>query len=808
MIDNKFNFQSLASNLLFYFSMKKIYTGIRLLLAFTLFNTFSLTAQNAQVAIGQWREHIPFNKVIGVAEVGSTVFAASKYGLFSYSKNDGEINYYTHLNGLSDYEITSIRSDKTSGILLVAYQSSNIDLIFPDHSIFNLSDIKRKNIIGGKRINNILFIGTDAYLSCEFGIVVIDLSRREISETYYIGQNGQNTNVNGLAFNGTQLLAATDSGMYRANFNDPNIFNYTAWSPETNLAAPTANYTSVTALQGIFYAVKTNSAFSLDSVLVYNGSAWTPFFNDNNEGGIVDSYNDLLIYRNIYKVGAFDAAQNELFKVDNGMYSNANILGGFVDHDGIFWVADNNNGLIRFSASPYDIRMIAPNGPRSSAVWAMDSRGGRTWVASGALRGDAVNWDERNGTYLFSENSWSSFDGSNDNIYNALIASGSPALISVAVDPSDPDHAYFASWGAGVMESRKTGGVAIHNSSNSTLRGISGLGNYIIAGGVTFDQNNNLWVVAGGNTSPISVRRPDGSWQSFVIPNADMARFGLYQIVVDEFEQKWFIAREGASQGQGIGVFNENDPTTNADDQFKRITADIGQGALPDAFVRSLAVDKDGAIWIGTNKGVAVIYNPGNVFSGGSFDAQQIILEQDGNAQYLLETEAVSVITVDGANRKWFGTTAGGVFLMSADGTKQILNFNTTNSALPSNLITSIAIDEKSGEVFFGTDKGIISYRGDATEGEQVCNDYVVFPNPVRHEYSGPIAIKGLVENADVKITDVAGNLVFHTIANGGQAIWNGTNFGGERVQTGVYTVFVSNSDGSETCATKLLFAN
>jgi ligand-binding sensor domain-containing protein len=786
--------------------MKKTSTGIWIVLSFILFNFTSLSAQNPDIAIGQWREHIPFNKVIDVAEVGSTVYAASQYGVFTYSKSDGELNLLTRLSGLSDYEISAIKADKQSGIVIIAYQTSNIDLIYPDLTIVNLSDIKRKNIIGGKKINHILFAEGNAYLSCEFGIVVVDLSRREISDTYYIGQNGQNANVNGLAYNGTHMLAATDSGMYKALFTDPNIFNYTAWSLETNLFEPTANYTSVTALNGKFYSVKTNSAFAKDTVFENNGSTWTPHLNDDYEGGFIDSYSNLLIYRNNYKVAAFNSSSAELYRVDVSMYSNADISKGFVDDAGIFWVADKNNGLIRYSNSPSNLQMISPNGPRSAAVWAMDSRRGNTWVASGSLSGDSPNFSERNGTYLFSDNSWATYDQSNDNIYNTLVSSGSPALVAVAVDPSDPEHAFFACWGVGVMESRKTGGVEIYNTTNSSLKGISGLGTYIITGGLTFDDNNNLWVVAGGNTSPLSVRRSDGTWQSFVIPNADMARFGLYQIIVDDFDQKWFIAREGASQGQGIGVFYEGDPATSSDDQFRRITAGAGSGNLPDVFVRSLAKDKEGAIWIGTNKGVSVIYNPGSVFSG-NFDSQQIIIEQDGNAQYLLETEAVTAITIDGANRKWFGTSAGGVFLMSADGTKQLLNFNIDNSPLPSNAITAIAIDEKSGEVFFGTDKGIVSYRGDATAGGEACNDYLVFPNPVRHDYSGPIAIRGLVENADVKITDLAGNLVFHTIANGGQAIWNGTNFGGERVQTGIYTVFVSSTDGSESCSTKLLFA-
>lgn len=788
--------------------MKKILTGIWLLISLAFINSFSSSAQNPDISIGQWREHIPFNIVIGVAEVGETVYAAGQYGIFTYSKTDGEINLVTRLSGLSDYEISGIRADKNSGIVVVAYITSNVDLILPDKTIINLPDIKRKNIVGGKRINHILFAGGHAYLSCEFGIVVIDLSRREVSDTYYIGQNGQNTNVNALAFNGTQMLAVTDSGMYMANYNDPNIFNYTAWHRETNIVAPNANYTSATSLNGKFYVVKTNPAFSLDSVLEYNSGVWSSYFNDDYEGGRVDSYNNFLLYRNNFKISALDASKNEVYRVDVSMYYNASIMNGFVDNQGVFWVADQNKGLIRVSVSPYSLQEIAPNGPRSAAVWAMDSRHGDIWVASGALKLDEINYSQKNGWYLFSGNQWNTYNTSNDNTYNALIAAGSPALISVAVDPSDPDHAFFACWGVGVMECRKSGGVEIYKRSNSTLFGRTGLEDYIIAGGVTFDENNNLWVGAGGNTSPISVRRPDGSWQSFVIPVVDLARFAVLQILVDDLNQKWFILREGASQGQGIGVFNENDPATAGDDQFRRITDATGQGALPNIFVRCLAKDKDGAIWIGTDKGVAVIYNPGNVFSGSSFDSQRIILEQDGIAQYLLETEAVTAITIDGANRKWFGTTNGGVFLMSSDGTKQLLNFNTSNSPLPSNYISSIAIDEKSGEVFFGTEKGIISYRGDATEGGEVCDDYLVFPNPVKHDYYGPIAIRGLLENADVKITDVAGNLVYHAIANGGQAIWNGNNFSGERVKTGVYTVFVSNSDGSQTCVTKFLMAN
>jgi hypothetical protein len=301
----------------------------------------------------------------------------------------------------------------------------------------------------------------------------------------------------------------------------------------------------------------------------------------------------------------------------------------------------------------------------------------------------------------------------------------------------------------------------------------------------------------------------DRTWTSFVIPDVVIAGFGLYGLAVDDYGQKWFIARQGSSTGEGICCFKEGDINSpNSGNKVKRLTDNAGNGGLPHIFVRSIAKDRDGSIWVGTDKGVAVIYNPGNVFTGGNYDAQRIIIQQDGYNQYLLETEAVTAIAIDGANRKWFGTYSGGVFLMSADGTKQILTFNKDNSPLPSNSINCIAIDEATGEVFFGTDKGIISYRSDATGGGEACDNYYVFPNPIRHEYNGPIAIRGLVANADVKITDVAGNLVYHTKANGGEAIWNGNNFSGQRAQTGVYIVYVTNEDGSQTCTTKMLFAN
>ena len=765
-------------------------------------------AQNTSVSIGSWREHTPYNKAIDVAEDNNgLVYCASQFGIFTYSKNNGELNTLSRLKELSDLEVSTLRFDRLTGVMLIAYDNSNIDMIFSDKNVVNLPDIKQKNIIGGKHINSIFFLNGYAYLGCEFGIVVVNINRREIKDTYYIGHDGTNINVNGLAYDGTYLLAATDSGVYKANYNDPNIFNYNSWTKEISIAEPDANYTSATSLNGKFYIVKTNTTLNQDSVLVYENNQWMPFITDATGGAHIDSYNNNLIYRNNFKIAAFDVTGNELRNVDIYRYNNAEIRRGFLDGAGNFWIADFNNGLIR-QKSDNSIQMISPNGPRSEASWALAGRNGKLWVASGALSGDAPNYEVKNGVSRFADNTWRTFDCTNDSIYSQLCASGSKSVVCLAIDPNDADHVFVGSWGNGLLEYRKDGGVNRYTESNSSLHSVNLYPGYVRVGGLTFDDEGNLWAVASGNTNGISVLKKDGTWQSFVISEVAVADFGLYGLTVDDFGQKWFIARAGASMGEGLCVFKEGSLNSPNNNSFRRLSDQDGFGALPDIFVRAIAKDKDGSIWICTDKGVAVIYNPGNVFTGGNYDAQKIIIQQDGYNQYLLETELVTSIAIDGANRKWFGTYSGGVFLMSADGTKQILNFNSDNSPLPSNAIISIAIDDLTGEVFFGTDKGIISYRGDATEGGEHCSDYYVFPNPIRHEYHGPIAIRGLVVNADVKIADVAGNVVYHIKANGGEAIWNGNNFKGERAQTGVYIVYVTNEDGSQTCTTKMLFAN
>ncbi|MBK7030982.1 MAG: T9SS type A sorting domain-containing protein [Bacteroidales bacterium] len=274
-------------------------------------------------------------------------------------------------------------------------------------------------------------------------------------------------------------------------------------------------------------------------------------------------------------------------------------------------------------------------------------------------------------------------------------------------------------------------------------------------------------------------------------------------VTIDHSNQKWMQVRD-----LSLIVFNDNNTLDNAaDDQVRKLTNAPGNGDLPGNGIASLAVDMDGQLWIGSDQGVAVIYSPENVFEGGNYDAQIIQVEEEGFLHPLLETEAVTAIAINGNNEKWLGTDKSGVFLMSADGSKEIYHFTAENSPLLSNSITGIKV-ASDGEVFFGTANGIVSYKDASQPPAAELDSVYVYPNPVRENYTGPIAITNLVSESNVKITDMGGNLVWETMAEGGRVVWDGKDLDGDRVRTGVYIVFITNADGSKKSVAKILFIN
>jgi len=757
----------------------------------------------AQVGIHQWREHLPYNNGLSVSKAKNRVYCSTNLSLFYLNLTDNSLNRLNKINGLSDINFSLIKYHKSTDNLIIAYTNGNIDILKND-IIYNMSDIKRKNIIGSKKINNITFKDNLAYLSLDFGIVVLDPVKREILDTWYIGSEGSYIQVYDFDYNDSIFVASTESGIYYAPINGVNHAFYENWTKDTLLPNPDGRYNTASFYKDKLVVNCTKNVFDSDSVFIKENNVWT-YFNQENSlpKYAIKSYGDTLVFVNY---NGFKYYYNDLSESFIGYtYNQAD---GIHDvpyprdiirtADGKFFIADLNHGLV-YNYKTWGFRYYSPEGPQNADVFAMDIQNSNLWVASGGINQSWNNVYSKKGIYSFIDEHWKSINKLNNSAFDTI-----SDVVAVAVDPLNSNKVYFGTWGKGLIEVENNEVKNIYQNHNSAISSADNRPNYYAIKGLAFDDQNNLWLTNSATSNGLVVKKTDGTWQSFSLSPYVVDNF-ISDLVIDHNNQKWIII----PPAKGIIVYNDNNTIENtADDRIRLLNTNSSNGGLHDSHILSIAVDRDGQIWVGTIKGVAVFYSPENVFNSEyDLQAQQIYVEEAGISQYLLESEEVNCIAVDGANNKWFGTKNSGVFYMSEDGSKQIYHFTEENSPLLSNNIYAITVDNKSGEVFFGTEKGIVSFRNVATEAKENSLNAKVYPNPVKESYNGPIAIKNLSRDANVKITDLNSNVVFEGFAEGGQIIWNGTNLNGNRVSTGVYLVFISNEDGSQTMVSKILFA-
>lgn len=758
------------------------------------------------IAIDEWRDHLPYNSCISITEGDGMVYCATKYAVFSYDKNDNSLERITKINYLSDIGVSRVSYHDGLNMLVVTYSNGNIDLIENGNAVTNISDIKRKPIPGDKTINNVLFINNYAYLACGFGIVVLDLEKKEIKDTYYIGPNGSQIGIFDLTTDGSNIFAATESGIYEADLSSPYLSNYSYWTKHTEMPHPDLKYNAIAYFDNALYVNFSGNNYSDDTLFKYKTGTWNYF--DTTGANYSDRYG-LHVFNN--KLVVVDEGDVKIFSQSDTTkiwtYNNPDLPSPLPrdaviddEQNNIIWIADARLGIIK-NTDIWTSENFQPNGPNTANVLDIAVEGGNLWVAPGGVDGTWNNLWRQAEAYSFINEEWNTYNSSN--VDSFIVDSIIHDVVCVAVNPSNPSIAYAGTWNKGLIEFTNQTFSQLYTIGNSTL--LPCAEDKVRIGGIVFDSDNNMWVTNSGVNKMLQVRMVNGTWKAFDFGGYVNGTMSEGDIVIDNQNQKWIII----PRNNGLIVFNDNNTITNtSDDQIKKLSNNTGYGGLPSNNLYSIAVDLDGEIWVGTDKGIAVFYNPENVFTGNDFDAQQILVDQDGYIQPLLESEVVTTIAVDGANRKWIGTERAGVFLMSADGTQEIEHFTEENSPLFSNTIASIAINQITGEVFFGTDKGLISYKGTATEGVDNDTSVVVFPNPVYENYTGYIGIRGLAENSDVKITDISGTLIYQTIAEGGQAVWNGKNFQGEKAHTGVYLVFCSNEDGSQTVVAKIMIIN
>jgi streptogramin lyase len=539
-----------------------------------------------------------------------------------------------------------------------------------------------------------------------------------------------------------------------------------------------------------------NLFFSYNSE-VYNGDSLYKMELDNTVSNFfkttpssivsLNSEQNELIISKQFNVVVFDANLVNINNIYSYSFGSTPVPVKAIWFKDYYWIGDKKNGLVK-AKSTWDNDQVFSNTPSSDGSYKLDIQYGKVIVASGGLTNLQNNYF-RGGAHVFKDEKWENINSTTHTNYPSQMWD----VISVAINPNNLEQMAFGSYSKGGMSILNDGVITeTFTESNSPLETQVGNNGTHIISDMKYDDEGNLWIVNQG-INPLKMLSKDGVWHTFSLGSTAKNKYP-YRLIIDFDDNKWI-----SFVGAGVVAFNENATLDDtSDDKLVTLSTSPGYGNLPSSSVKALAADIDGEIWIGTETGLSIVYGTSSIFDGGygDADAQEILLKYGEEVEVLLGTSTITTIAVDGGNRKWIGTSSSGVFCLSPNGTEEIYRFTTENSPLLSNGILDIKIDHITGEVYFATEAGLISYRADATIGDEEFKNVKVFPNPVRPDYSGLISIQGIGYESDVKITDVSGNLIFKTKSNGGTIVWDGNRLSGERVQSGVYLIWTASVSG------------
>ncbi len=741
-----------------------------------------------QIPNGTWRDHLAYNRAHTIAITPNKVFCAMKSGgMLSYDKETSEKAKNSTVTGLSDVNISALAYSEEENVLIVGYKDGNIDFI-TDNDPVNLPDIETKSLQTSKTIYEITCYENYAFLSCHFGIVNIDLEKQEIKDTYMFGDGGTKIIVYDVAIFNNYIYAATENGIYKASLDAANLVDYNYWEHLENLPSDTIEYEIIEEYNNELFAVYNtddgDKIIRIDSSDSYTN--WEPI----SDTAIyqIDAYNDLLSVVTTNTTYFFNSSLNNTKSLTIQQGRDAK-----QDSDGTIYAAADFLGFYRFPSGESDGKVLSISGPRFNTTSSIHTSGDQVWVGSGSNDNPWVN----GAAYNFCDETWTSLSTG----YTVGLDSVGN-FYKFAFDPNDNDHVYATAMRYGLYGFKNFEVVESYTRSNTDV-----LKNNIYANadvrfqGIDFDDDGNLWAIQDVTAQPVFVLNSDKEWEHLELNSSLFSSPENWSdLLVTSTGQIWILNLK-----DGIVVLDPQSDGSIEEVEFSIVTS----GGVSFSRAYCLAEDKNGNIWVGTNSGPVIYSNANYIFDSESiYCSRAVISRNDGSGQGdpLLNYETVNDIYVDGGNRKWLATENSGLFLVSDDGLETLHSFNKDNSPLYSNNIMSVGVNEETGEVFISTGDGLIGYMGQATEATDDFSNVYVYPNPIYPNYEGDITISGTIEDAYVRITDISGNIVYETTSLGGQAIWNGYNYEGQRVKTGVYLVFMTNEDGSKTETTKLVF--
>ncbi len=747
-----------------------------------------LSAQNFEES---WSGYFSYVSVKAITQGNDKIFVAAENAIFTYDLSTEEIKTISTINGLSGKQISTIYYSENFNLLIIGYKNGLIEVVIDDEDeILAVVDILNKPTIppNKKRINHFYEYNGEVFISTQYGISVFDLGALEFGDTYFIGDLGSQIEISQTTVFENVIYAATSYNGIRSAFVDnDNLIDYQQWTTITN-----GGYQGIQSLNTELYTVNNNNT-------IYRYSSANGFVEVGGFNASVVDFNttsDILTITTTNSIHAY----SEGFILESEVTSLLDydyVLQSGLTFNNNFYLGTTELGALVVPFGNSQAQQILPDGPLLNQPFAIDASPEKLWVAFGEVD---VNFNpyplSKRGISNLKEDTWTNI--SYEDLIGQLGVEDVNDITYVTINPENSHEVYMSSYQKGLLKIDDQTPSILYNETNSPLtipNNNEDLG--IRLYGSDFDREENLWFVQSNIDDGLVKLTPTGQFQFTDLSN----------IIETEDEQaltELKISREGypffGTVYNGLVGYN---PTTNV---FNKIGEGTGNGGLPISNVRALAFDNQNRLWIGTIKGLRVLYSVGDFFDGGETqDAQPIIILEDGVPQELLYEQSITDIEVDGSNNKWVATVSSGVFYFSSNGQETILRFTSDNSPLPSDNVLDIAIDDQNGTVYFATADGLVAYNGTSTAPREDLENVYAFPNPVRPDFFGDVTIDGLTAKANVKITDITGNLVYETTSEGGSVRWDTTAFGKYKVASGVYLVLVSTDDALETKVIKIM---
>ena len=753
-----------------------------------------------------WNTYFSYNLISSIDNGESVIYFASYNSIFSYDTSSNQIEKFDTLNELSGDEISAFYYSEINNNIVIGYSSGFLQIIDLNlNSIINIYDILNKPTIppNKKTINNFFQSGDQLLISTGYGVSIYNLNGYEFGDTYYIGDFATQINVTSTVIHENFIYASSpDLGILRANINS-NLIDFNNWQ--------TIYFGDI---QELFYDGENIFFYTNNSIMRINDEEITSILTLENQIININSSDSKFIIITDEKCLIYNDQLTQLvYEIDSETY-----LSGFnegIIKDNYIYIATNEKGVLIINNNSGDFSYLKPDGPLENDIFSVETLNNKTWVSYG-------NYTEYFNPYPLKFSGLSNYDENLNSWFNISkdsIPESAVNLNNISINPFNNDNVFISSFEGGILEIEDLNIIEFYDNNNSGLESLSindPLYESVRISDLEFDQNGVLWILNSRIDSPLkSFNLDNNSWNSYdfteIINDGFQDELGFNDIEVDDYGNKWI-----AGLRSGLIGFN-NESGTN---QLRKVFSQ-DQSNMPSSYVKSIAVDNNNHLWIGTIQGLRVLYNTSNFFDTSVVTTQQIVILEDGIPRELLEQQYISDIEVDGANNKWVATIGSGVFYFSPNGQQTIHHFTKENSPLPSNNINDISINYSNGKVYFATDNGLVSYNTGSTSSSENFSNTYVYPNPVRPEFNTEfekVKITGLTQNVNIKITDIEGNLVaeaqsninsryrnFNLEIDGGTAFWNGKNLRNRLVSSGVYIIMLSDLDSYETKVLKLM---